>query len=160
MKVAFSIFQSMKRIQPLPVCAGFFICIQNSLDRPCVTMPSWSSPLKCKVSLLNTSGEGEKGRCLPWSKEEEVAYIFLIKQVPVVQTSCTKQKHFKCTHFWITGDEIGVPVYIKTMQSCSSTFDTYDSKGILVFNLKYEHVISFISLVKFIIKCKYHRNCS
>ena len=39
-KVAFSIFQSMKRIQPLPVCAGFFICIRNSLDRPCVTMPS------------------------------------------------------------------------------------------------------------------------
>jgi hypothetical protein len=53
-KVAFSIFQSMKRIQPLPVCAGFFICIRNSLDRPCVTMPSWSSPLKCKVSLWNT----------------------------------------------------------------------------------------------------------
>jgi hypothetical protein len=26
----------------------------------------------------------------------------------------------------------------------------YDSKGILVFNLKYEHAISFISLVKFI----------
>ena len=24
---------------PLPVCAGFFICIRNSLDRPCVTMP-------------------------------------------------------------------------------------------------------------------------
>lgn len=41
-KVAFSIFQSLKRIQPLPVCAGFFICIRNSLDRPCVTMPSWS----------------------------------------------------------------------------------------------------------------------
>ena len=50
-KVAFYIFQSMKRIQPLPVCAGFFICIRNSLDRPCVTMPSWSYPLKCKVSL-------------------------------------------------------------------------------------------------------------
>jgi hypothetical protein len=50
-KVAFSIFQSLKRIQPLPVCAGFFICIRNSLDRPCVTMPSWSSPLICKVSL-------------------------------------------------------------------------------------------------------------
>jgi hypothetical protein len=31
---------------------------------------------------------------------------------------------FKCTHFWITGDEIGVPVYTKTMQSCSSTCDT------------------------------------
>jgi hypothetical protein len=30
---------------------GFFICIRNSLDRPCVAMPSWSS-LKCKVSLL------------------------------------------------------------------------------------------------------------
>ena len=26
----------------------------------------------------------------------------------------------------------------------------YDSKGILVFNLKYEHVIGFINLVKFI----------
>ena len=39
-EVAFSIFKSMKRIQPLPVCAGFFICIRNSLDRPCVTMPS------------------------------------------------------------------------------------------------------------------------
>ena len=39
-KVAFSIFQSLKRIQPLPVCAGFFTCIRNSLDRPCVTMPS------------------------------------------------------------------------------------------------------------------------
>ena len=39
-KVAFSIFQSMKRMQPLLVCAGFFICIRNSLDRPCVTMPS------------------------------------------------------------------------------------------------------------------------
>jgi hypothetical protein len=27
---------------------------------------------------------------------------------------------------------------------------SYDSKGILVFNLKYEHAISFINLVKFI----------
>jgi hypothetical protein len=53
-KVAFSIFQSLKRIQPLPVCAEFFIYIRNSLDRPCVTMPSWLSPLKCKVSLWNT----------------------------------------------------------------------------------------------------------
>ena len=39
-KVTFSIFQSMKWIQPLPVCAGFFICFRNSLDQPCVTMPS------------------------------------------------------------------------------------------------------------------------
>ena len=39
-KVAFSTFKSLKRIQPLPVCAGFFICIRNSLDRPFVTMPS------------------------------------------------------------------------------------------------------------------------
>ena len=52
--VAWSTFKSLKRIQPLPVCAVFFICIRNSLDRPCVTMPSWSSPLKCKVSLWNT----------------------------------------------------------------------------------------------------------
>jgi hypothetical protein len=50
-KVAWWKFKSLKRIQPLSVCAGFFICIRNSLDRPCVTMPSWSSPLKCKVSL-------------------------------------------------------------------------------------------------------------
>ena len=49
-KVAWWKFKSLKRIQPLPVCAGFSICIRNSLNRPCVTMPSWSSPLKCKVS--------------------------------------------------------------------------------------------------------------
>jgi hypothetical protein len=30
------------------------------------------------------SGEGAKGRCLPWSKEEEGAYTFWMKQVPVV----------------------------------------------------------------------------
>jgi hypothetical protein len=29
-------------------------------------------------------GEGVKGRCLPWSKEEEGTYIFWMKQVPVV----------------------------------------------------------------------------
>jgi hypothetical protein len=50
-KVAWWKFKSLKRIQPLPVCAGFFINIRNSLDRPCVTMPSWSSPLKWIVSL-------------------------------------------------------------------------------------------------------------
>jgi hypothetical protein len=49
--VACFIFKSLKRIQPLPVCPGFFICIRNSLDRPCITIPSWSSPLKCKVSF-------------------------------------------------------------------------------------------------------------
>jgi hypothetical protein len=38
--VAWSTFKSLKWIQSLPVCAGFFICIRNSLDRPCVTMPS------------------------------------------------------------------------------------------------------------------------
>ena len=38
--VTWSTFKSLKRIQPLPVCDGFFICIRNSLDRPCVTMPS------------------------------------------------------------------------------------------------------------------------
>jgi hypothetical protein len=29
------------------------------------------------------SGEGEKGRCLPWRKEKEGAYIFWMKQVSV-----------------------------------------------------------------------------
>jgi hypothetical protein len=33
--------------------------------------------------MLRRGGEGEKGRCLPGSKEEEGAYIFLMKQVPV-----------------------------------------------------------------------------
>jgi hypothetical protein len=32
---------------------------------------------------LRRSGEGEKDRCLPWSKEEEGAYIFWMKQVAV-----------------------------------------------------------------------------
>jgi hypothetical protein len=32
---------------------------------------------------LGRSGEGVKGRCLPWSKEEEGAYIFWMKQVHV-----------------------------------------------------------------------------
>ena len=39
-KIASLTFQSWKRIQSLPLCAGFFICIRNSLDWPCVTMPS------------------------------------------------------------------------------------------------------------------------
>ena len=38
--VAWSTCKSLKRIQPLLVCGGFFICIRNSLDRPCVTMSS------------------------------------------------------------------------------------------------------------------------
>jgi hypothetical protein len=33
--------------------------------------------------ILRRSGEGEKGRCLPWSKEEDGAYTFWMKQVPV-----------------------------------------------------------------------------
>jgi hypothetical protein len=32
-------FSQWNGIQPLPVCAGFFIYIRNSLNRPCVTMP-------------------------------------------------------------------------------------------------------------------------
>jgi hypothetical protein len=36
-----------------------------------------------KRNILRRSGEGEKGRCLPWSKEEEEAYMFWMKQVPV-----------------------------------------------------------------------------
>ena len=33
---------------------------------------------------MRRSGEGEKGRYLPWSKEEEGVYIFWMKQVPVL----------------------------------------------------------------------------
>jgi hypothetical protein len=37
----------------------------------------------------------------------------------------TQNKSTSNVHiFLITGDELGVPVYLKTMQSCSSTFDT------------------------------------
>ena len=36
-----------------------------------------------KRKILRWSGEGVKGRCLPWSKEEEGVYIFLMKQEPV-----------------------------------------------------------------------------
>jgi hypothetical protein len=38
-----------------------------------------------KRKILRWSGEGGKGRCLPWSKEEEEAYIFGMKQVPVAK---------------------------------------------------------------------------
>jgi hypothetical protein len=36
-----------------------------------------------KRKILRRSGVGEKGSYLPWSKEAEGAYIFLMKQVPV-----------------------------------------------------------------------------
>jgi hypothetical protein len=36
-----------------------------------------------KRNILRRIGEGVKGRCLPWSKEEEGAYIFWMNQVPV-----------------------------------------------------------------------------
>jgi hypothetical protein len=36
-----------------------------------------------KRKRLRRSGEGEKGRYLPWSKEAEGEYIFWMKQVPV-----------------------------------------------------------------------------
>ena len=34
---------------------------------------------------MRRSVEGGKGRCLPWSKEKEGAYIFWMKQVPVAR---------------------------------------------------------------------------
>jgi hypothetical protein len=37
-----------------------------------------------KRKILRRSGEGVKGRCLAWSMEEEGAYIFWMKQVPVI----------------------------------------------------------------------------
>ena len=39
---------------------------------------------------------------------------------------------------------------VKTRNNALNNMMGYDSKGILVFNLKYEHAISFINLVKFI----------
>ena len=43
---------------------------------------------------MRRSGEGEKGRCLPWSKEEEGAYIFWMKQV-FTDTKC-QDDEFRC----------------------------------------------------------------
>ena len=52
--VAWWRFQSLKRIQPLTVCTGFFICIWE-FSRPAMcNNATWSSPLKCKVSLQDT----------------------------------------------------------------------------------------------------------
>jgi hypothetical protein len=42
--------------------------------------------------ILRRSGEGVKGRCLPWSKGEEGAYIFWMKQVPVIRNPRWEQK--------------------------------------------------------------------
>jgi hypothetical protein len=41
------------------------------------------------------SGERKKGRCLPWSKEEEGTYIFWMKQVPVIYMYITQQSLFE-----------------------------------------------------------------
>jgi hypothetical protein len=54
-----------------------------------------------KRTILRRSGEGEKGRCLPWCNEEEGAYIFGMKQVPepwVVVPSCYR---FSC-YYWFS----------------------------------------------------------
>jgi hypothetical protein len=61
------------------------------------------APSSNKRKILRRSGEGVKGRCLPWSKEEEGAYIFWMKQVPVHMSlelrHKTKCKIFKiCNH--------------------------------------------------------------
>jgi hypothetical protein len=47
------------------------------------------------------SGEVEKGRCLPWSKEEEGEYIFLMKQVPVYPPPIFSLKLFFFFSFYI-----------------------------------------------------------
>ena len=54
----------------------------------CYTWPEVvvSERITNKGKILRRSGEGEKDRCLPWSKEEEEAYIFWMKQVPVIVT--------------------------------------------------------------------------
>ena len=62
------------------------ICPSSSLHQG-KHLPFSPSPLRLNIfRLLTRSGEGEKPsncRCLPWSKEEEGAYIFWMKQVPV-----------------------------------------------------------------------------
>ena len=42
--VAWSTFQSLKRIQPLPICAGFFICIRK-----------FSRPAMCNNDIMSIS---------------------------------------------------------------------------------------------------------
>jgi hypothetical protein len=51
---------------------------------------------------LRRSGEGVKGRCLPWSKEEEGGYIFWMKQVPVHMTlSAMNYLLFNYTEYYL-----------------------------------------------------------
>ena len=49
--VASSTFQSLKWIQPLPVCAGFFHMHSEFSSPAMCNNATWSFPLKCKVSL-------------------------------------------------------------------------------------------------------------
>ena len=60
-----------------------------------------------KRKLLRRSGDGENGRYLPWRKEEEAAYIFWMKQVPVspsfdlarnTQSQPSIKRHFAYLH--------------------------------------------------------------
>jgi hypothetical protein len=82
--VVWSTFQSLKRIQPLPVCARFFICIRNSLDRPCGECNDIIESAKGSQISEKYWGEVGKGERADIYLEEERAYFFWMKQVPVI----------------------------------------------------------------------------
>jgi hypothetical protein len=48
-----------------------------------------------KWKILRRSGEGEKGWCLPWSKQEEGAYIFWMKR------SACGSYSLECSRLWV-----------------------------------------------------------
>jgi hypothetical protein len=69
----------------------FMLNVCNFVNSSCTSVPQISKytfPITNKRKILRRSGKGEKGRCLPWSKEEEGEYIFWMKQVPV-EEMCT-----------------------------------------------------------------------
>jgi hypothetical protein len=71
---------------PCQIYAHFtYIAGRNNSDTilSVILRYNWvSEKITNKRKILRRSGEGVKGRCLPWSKEEDGAYIWM-KQVPV-----------------------------------------------------------------------------
>jgi hypothetical protein len=53
--------------------------VKREISRECSDIIGSAKGSQISEKILRRSGEGEKGRYLPWSKEEEGAYIFWMK---------------------------------------------------------------------------------
>jgi hypothetical protein len=86
-----------------PLIACFAACV-NALHL-IVRLYTWMLSaviLNIMRKKLRRSGEGGKGRCLPWSKEEDGAYIFWMQQVPVDRCARFFRYEFKHSRLWHT----------------------------------------------------------